>query len=144
MNPRYPMAVLLATLPLAGGCLASWNVDSWATACPYHCDEVWHPIDHRIVHVVPTQNLPEATELLLNASIVPLSQPQAPHLAGQELTAVSGAKLYLVRAVALVESNGGYNLSTRNRVLWVSHNCMGGWPCCGEGRPITEREPLLY
>ena len=149
MTIRCAMTLLMVTLLISGGChnvgnmfdhRSAFNVDSWATESPYRCDEQWQDIDPRLIHVVPSQNLQGAVELLRSASIVPLSPPQAAHLAGKQLTAVTGTNFYLVRAVALNE--GGYTLSTRNHVLWVGHNCMGGTPVWMKRRALVVQLPF--
>jgi hypothetical protein len=119
------------------GCAAALNVDPWATECPYRADQEWKGIPRDLVHLVPPQKMTEAEAALRDVPIVPLSQQAAENFAGQGLIPQEGLKFFLVRAVALNETNGGYRLSTREDSLWVHHQCMGSYPVWMKRRALV-------
>jgi hypothetical protein len=128
----------------ASGCAASFNMDSWATECPYRADQKWDAIPGNLVRLVPPQKMEEAEIALRNAQIVPLSAEAAESFVGQGLDRQEGTVFYLVRAVALNENNGGYSLSARDDSLWVHHHCMGAFAAWMKRRALVvqlAREP---
>jgi len=142
MAVRCLTIAVLGLSPLCGGCLASWNVDSWATDSPYRYDQEWVSIEPNLVHIVPPQNLEEAKQLLRESSIVPLSLREGSHFIGTEVPGNDGGKYYLVRAVALDESNGRYYVSTREGAVRVHHQCWGGSPVWMKRRALVVQLPF--
>jgi hypothetical protein len=129
------------------GCLASWNVDSWARQSPWHIDQDhdWEYVDPNLVHLVTKANASEAVDMLRDEPVLEVSHQKAEHLVGIQLASMDGTKFYLVRAVILNEetavirnrATGGYTLRTRDDMLWVTHNCMGGSPAWMKRRALV-------
>ena len=127
---------------LLGAGLAFADADTWQTAAPL--DPNWEttaqPLAPSDMAVVPQATRAQALKKLAKDPFVALTPAAVARLLpGQALPADAALKPYLVRGVALDETQGGFSVETNNGLVWVMFNCLSATP-----PPPSHRALVLF
>ena len=106
------------------------TIDPWYTGLPGEIDaELTLAPEIEDVWEVSKSRFPEAEELLRERPIVRYPYDSLDAFLGvKNVSCPAKHQLYLVRAVYLSAETGGFGAVLKNRVLWISHGCLGNIP----------------
>jgi hypothetical protein len=118
----------------------AWTTqDSWYKPAPVDVSLAqWPLLDRARLHKVIAEEEAAAEKLLQDVPVVELTAQQAADLIGKPLPDATGAKPYLVRAVALNRQTGQFLVNVAGEQLAVYHRSMGS-----KAVPMTRQALVL-